>query len=92
MAGARRTAWCLADMLNTALPHTCDVDFTTATIPDACSTSSGGTSTRTSSGSNKVFLMTALRDIAAEEQVHDSYGYKSNDGTCSTTDSASSIT
>jgi hypothetical protein len=77
-----RSAHCmvpLADMLNTALPHTCDVDFTTATIPDACSTSSGGTSTRTSSGSNKVFRMTALRDIAAEEQVHDSYGYKSND-------------
>ena len=30
-------------------------------------------------GRSQVFRMTALRDISAGEQVHDSYGYKSNE-------------
>ena len=52
----------LADMLNTALPHTCDVDFNAHEGRDG----------------SRVFVMRALRDIPKGAQVHDSYGYKSN--------------
>jgi len=54
----------LADMLNTALPHNCDVDFGMRDGEVA---------------SERVFAMTAVHPIRRGQQVHDSYGYKSND-------------
>jgi hypothetical protein len=43
-------------MLNTALPHTCDVDFGTNTVASG----------------ERQFVMTALHDVAAGEQVRES--------------------
>jgi hypothetical protein len=68
----------LADMLNTALPHTCDVDFGTrdARPGGDCK---GGASAEARAQEGRVFVMSAVHPIKEGRQVHDSYGYKSND-------------
>lgn len=60
-----RSARCLvplADMLNTALPHTCDVDFKVLN----------------GDNNEKEFVMHAMQPLKAAQQIFDSYGYKSN--------------
>jgi hypothetical protein len=98
-----RAAHCLvplADMLNTALPHTCDVDFNTRTVRAKVKDSSssdrdnndgthvgGGESSGELGGGGgggrlgvgREFVMTAVGPLKQGQQVHDSYGYKSND-------------
>jgi hypothetical protein len=85
-----RAAHCLvplADMLNTALPHTCDVDFGTKLSTNSSSGSGSSSSSSSSSfspspspsGTELRFVMACVRAVARGAQVHDSYGLKSND-------------
>jgi hypothetical protein len=68
-----RTTRCmvpLADMLNTALPHTCDVDFKVLNVKE-----------KDENGKEKTepkFVMHALHQLQMGQQIFDSYGYKSN--------------